>query len=112
MNILAPGKPSAPGSARRHPGLALFLGALLLLAQFAALAHGLGHLHDHEDPGGAPEPACEWCLNFSQLGAAVPATGPCQPALGPATVLPAAPLATAPASSLPYRYHSRAPPHA
>ena len=112
MISLSPGRPSAPGSARRHPGLTLLLGALLLLAQVAALAHGLTHLSDHEDGDGAHPPACEWCLNLSQLGAAVPVTGLCLPAQADARHRFDTRALAAPVSALPYRYHSRAPPHA
>ena len=112
MITLAPARPSAPGSARRHTGLALLLGALLLLAQVAALAHGLTHLSDHEDGDAAHAPACEWCLNLSQLGAAAPAAGLCLPERGGDSLLLDGRALATPTTSLPYCYHSRAPPYA
>jgi hypothetical protein len=88
------------------------LALLLALVQFTAAAHGLTHLSDHPDEGGGHSPACEWCLSLSQLGAAAPAAGLCLPDReGTSPLFDRRVLAT-PANSLPYRYHSRAPPHA
>jgi hypothetical protein len=95
-----------------RPGLALLLGLLLALAQFTAVAHGLGHLSDHADEDGTHAPVCEWCLNLSQLGAAAPAAGLCLSSQDGASTRVDIRATTAPATSLPYRYHSRAPPHA
>ncbi|MCW8874343.1 MAG: hypothetical protein OQK27_01210 [Gammaproteobacteria bacterium] len=95
-----------------RPGLTLLLGLLLALAQFTASAHGLSHLSDHPDEGGTHTPACEWCLNLSQLGAAVPTTGLCLPARDGSSPLLDASAVVAPSTPFPYRYHSRAPPHA
>ena len=97
---------------RGRPGLTLLLGLLLALAQFTAAAHGLSHLSDHPDEGGAHSPACEWCLNLSQLGAAAPTAGLCLPVRDGSSTLVDIRATAAPATSLPYRYHSRAPPHA
>lgn len=95
-----------------RPGRALLLGLLLALAQFTAAAHGLSHLSDHPDEGGTHSPACEWCLNLSQLGAAAPTADLYLPVRdGSSPLLNANGVAT-PATRLPYRYHSRAPPHA
>ena len=94
-----------------HTGLGLLLGLLLALAQFTAVAHGLTHLSDHEDDG-AHAPACEWCLNLSQLGGAAPAAGLCLPAQAAGTQHLDLRALAAPASPLPHPYQSRAPPRA
>lgn len=107
-----PGRQFAAGHGHPHPGLGLLLALLLVLAQFAAAAHGLSHVSDHPDEGGAHSPACEWCLNLSQLGAALPAAGlplPDRDGAGPCFDTRAT---AAPSASHPYRYHSRAPPPA
>lgn len=95
-----------------RPGLALLLGLLLALAQFTAAAHGLSHLYDHPDEGSTHSPACEWCLHLSQLGAAAPTAGLCLPVRDGSSPLLAASTVAAPTTPFPYRYHSRAPPHA
>lgn len=52
---------------------------LFLLAQAAALAHGIGHFAGHlpHDKGGTGhEPVCELCLAFAPLGAGMASTPP------------------------------------
>lgn len=95
-----------------RPGRALLLGLLLALAQFTAAAHGLSHLSDHPDEGGTHSASCEWCLNLSQLGAAAPTAGLCLPVRGGSSPLLDINAVAAPTTPFPYRYHSRAPPHA
>jgi hypothetical protein len=112
MAIPAPFRFMSTGTRPSRPGLALLLGLLLALAQFTAAAHGLSHLSDHADEEGAHAPVCEWCINLSQLGAAAPAAGLCLPSRDGTSTLLDLRATAAPASSLPYRYHSRAPPHA
>jgi hypothetical protein len=101
-----------PRARPSRPGLALLLGLLLALAQFTAAAHGLSHLHDHAGDDGAHTPACEWCLNLSQLGAAAPAAGLCLPGHDVSRLQFDACAVATHSTRLPYRYHSRAPPHA
>jgi hypothetical protein len=94
-------------TARARPYLvALLLAALVLLAQAAALAHGVTH---GLEP--AHEPACEQCLGFAPLGAGLVASPMdwTPPDLAPPEALPA------PASRLASfvrTYRSRAPPRA
>lgn len=107
-----PGRLFAAGHRHPRPGLGLLLALLLVLAQFAAAAHGLSHVSDHPDEGGAHGAACEWCLTLSPLGAAVPAAGLCLPARDGTSPRFEAGGAAAAAAPLPYRYHSRAPPPA
>ena len=112
MATTAPFRFLSTGPRPSRPGLTLLLGLLLALAQFTAAAHGLSHLSDHPDEDAAHAPVCEWCLNFSQLGAAAPAAGLCLPSRDGTSTRVDIRATAAPATSLPYRYHSRAPPHA
>lgn len=54
----------------------LFLALILALAQGAGLAHALGHYHDHQEHGLPDAQACEQCLLYGHLAAALPGTSP------------------------------------
>lgn len=107
----------------RHPALIVLLALLTLFVQQGAALHGLSHDLTHGVPGvvshvgqdqdqgdGLPAPACEKCLAYGALGAALPTP---VLSLAPGCDLPLPPTAAPACLPLPAiarPYQARAPP--
>lgn len=91
--------------------LVLALALLVPAMQVGALAHGLSHLSG-EAGEGAPQvgDACDACVGFTALGAAIDATPPRFVCAVRAHAVPAPPAVRAGHARTSRPYHARAPP--
>lgn len=102
----------AAALSRMKPAMwrALVLWLLLVVMQWGALWHTLGHLSAADGQAGLPEAACVWCAAYAQSGSALPAT-PAAPARVTAFAIHDCALPDAPVCPVVFlAYLSQAPP--